>query len=99
LKDRFDIIFIDSAPVLPTVDPMVLGAEADATILIIRAGRTPKEVVMRAKDALENVDIRIAGIIMNNFENVLPYYYSYKYYKGYYGEIKSGGSFGKGRKR
>ena len=54
---------------------------------------------MRAKETLEGADVKIAGIIMNNFENVLPYYYSYKYYKGYYGKTKSGVSSGKGRRR
>jgi Mrp family chromosome partitioning ATPase len=48
--------------------------------MVVRAGSTPKEVVKRAVNLLNNSKVRVLGTVLNNIEEVLPYYYSSKYY-------------------
>jgi hypothetical protein len=44
------------------------------------AGVTPRELVVRARNVLQDVDANIMGIVVNNHAEVLPYYYGSKYY-------------------
>jgi len=47
-KFYYDLIIVDSAPVIPVSDPLIIGTEVDAIVLVIKAGVTQKEVVSRA---------------------------------------------------
>lgn len=76
----FDVVIVDSAPVLAVSDTLFLGSEIDAVLLVILAGVTPREVVIRARNVLLDSNARIGGAILNNASEVLPYYYDYKYY-------------------
>lgn len=87
VKFYYDIVLIDSAPVLAVSDTLFLGSESDAVLLVVLAGVTPAEVVARAKDALLDANLNLIGVLVNNVSEVLPYYYDYKYY-GAYKEIK-----------
>ncbi|MBU8932728.1 MAG: CpsD/CapB family tyrosine-protein kinase [candidate division Zixibacteria bacterium] len=80
LKFYYDLIFVDCAPILPVSDPMLLAPKMDAILLVVKAGATQKEVVERAVDILGADGNRITGVVLNNMNNSLPYYYDYKYY-------------------
>lgn len=87
IKFYFDTIIVDSAPVVPVSDVMVLMPEVDATLIVVKAGSTPREVVKRAVELVQNAGGKMLGIVMNNLEGVLPYYYNYSYYGySYYGQ-------------
>jgi tyrosine-protein kinase Etk/Wzc len=91
LKQEFDVILFDSSPTLPVTDSAVLGAKADGVILVYQAGKTARQALFRSKIQLENVDVKIIGVVINNLkakyiEDVTPYQ-KYRYY-GYYGEEK-----------
>ena len=91
LKQEFDVILFDSSPTLPVTDPAILGAKADGVILVYQAGKTARQALFRAKIQLENVNVKIIGVVINNLkakyiEDVTPYQ-KYRYY-GYYGEKK-----------
>ncbi|MDH4222497.1 MAG: CpsD/CapB family tyrosine-protein kinase [candidate division Zixibacteria bacterium] len=75
-----DLLIADCAPVIPVSDPMIIGPLMDGVILVIKAGFIQKEIVKRATEILNNAQVRLLGVIMNNMKEVLPYYYSYKYY-------------------
>lgn len=79
-KFYYDLIIIDSAPIIPVSDPMLLSQEVDGIILVIRAGKTQKEVVERAVDIVGGDMSKIMGVILNNVTSSLPYYYEEKYY-------------------
>ena len=83
-RRKFANIVIDSPPVIPVSDTVIMGPEVDATILVVMAGKTPKEVVMRAKDILTSTKVNLVGVVANDLKGAFPYYYSYKYYKRYY---------------
>ena len=80
LKFYFDYIVVDAPPVIPVSDPLIIANEVDGVLMVVRAGSTPKEVVKRAVNLLNNSKVRVLGTVLNNIEEVLPYYYSSKYY-------------------
>ncbi len=80
LAETYDVVIVDSPPLLPVSDTMVLAPEAEAVLFVIMAGKTPRDVVVRGKTLLADVNARIAGVVLNNSDGVLPYYYNYKYY-------------------
>jgi capsular exopolysaccharide synthesis family protein len=80
LKLLFDLIVLDAPPLLPVSDPAVLAREVDGVALVVRAGRTQREVALRGKKILDDVGANVLGIIVNNADDVLPYYYGHTYY-------------------
>jgi len=80
MKFYYDIILVDCAPVLPVSDPMLLASKLDGIVLVVKAGATQKEVVERAVEILSTNNHRVLGIVLNNMNNSLPYYYDYNYY-------------------
>jgi capsular exopolysaccharide synthesis family protein len=83
---EFPIVIVDSPPILPVSDPLLLAPEMDGVLLVVQAGKTPRQVVRRARDLLSTVEANILGVVVNNAAEALPYYYDYKYY-GYDEEV------------
>jgi Mrp family chromosome partitioning ATPase len=48
--------------------------------MIVRAGKTQRDVALRAKEILQGVGANLLGVIVNNVDDVLPYYYGHSYY-------------------
>ena len=71
------MIIIDSPPVLATSDPMVLSRQVDGVMMVIRAGKTPKEYLSKALGALNSG--KVLGIVLNGADYGLSskYYYYY----------------------
>jgi protein-tyrosine kinase len=80
IRFYYDIVIVDSAPVIPVSDPMLISSEVDGVILVLLAGKTPRKVAMRARDILLDANANLLGVVVNNLSEVLPYYYDYKYY-------------------
>ena len=80
LEFYYDIVIVDSAPVLAVSDTLFLCSEIEAVILVVLAGVTPREVVQRTKNVLDDSRANLIGVVLNNAAQVLPYYYDYKYY-------------------
>lgn len=81
MKQIFDFIILDCPPVIPVSDMMDIAPEVDGTMLVIKAGQTPREVTGRAANLLGNYGANVIGIILNDTDRVLPYYYDYSYYR------------------
>jgi len=79
-KHHFDYIILDCPPVIPVSDIIDLSPEIDGVMMVIKAGQTPKEVTKRAVNLLQNYGVKIVGLVLNDVERVLPYYYDYSYY-------------------
>jgi capsular exopolysaccharide synthesis family protein len=84
LKRLFQFVVIDAPPLLPVSDPAVLSREVDGVALVVRAGSTQRDVAQRAKKILVDAGANLLGAIVNNADDVLPYYYGHTYYR--YGE-------------
>lgn len=80
LKFYYDLIMVDCAPLLPVSDPMMLAPHVDGTLLVVKAGATQKELVERAVGILNQAQNNILGVVLNNMNRTLPYYYDYDYY-------------------
>lgn len=89
LKFYFDFIIIDSPPVIPVSDPMLIADHVDGVLMVVKAGSTQREVVNRATNLLSNAGINLLGIVLNDYEEVLPYYYKDHYYGYRYSPLKS----------
>lgn len=66
-RDKFDIVLIDTAPVLGGLESSMICAEADATVLVVSRG-TQRMAVTRALDQLRNIQATLAGIVFNRAE-------------------------------
>ncbi len=80
IKFYFDAVIVDSPPINPVTDALILAPEMDGALMVVKAGQTPKQVVRRAVELMRNTGVNILGVIVNNMKEVLPYYYDYKYY-------------------
>lgn len=77
LSPHFDWILIDSPPVIPLTDALSLARQANATLLVAREGRTPREAIEKAIAVLGRQ--RVLGIVLNAVEELD------RMYSGYYG--------------
>lgn len=80
LHKEYDLIIVDSPPVVPVSDPLLYTQAIDGLIFLVMAGRTPKEVSLRGIEIFKSAGANILGVVANNLGEVLPYYYSSKYY-------------------
>jgi polysaccharide biosynthesis transport protein len=83
LKSECDVVLVDSPPVLPVTDAIVLSRAVDATILVGTAGRTTKKEYHRSVELLEQVDAPLIGSVLNGVDSEDLYGFGYGY--GYYG--------------
>jgi capsular exopolysaccharide synthesis family protein len=80
LRPSYDLIFIDAAPIVPVVEPIMMAEHADGILLVAMAGKTPITMIRRMRGILSPVANKVAGAIVNNATEGLPYYYDYSYY-------------------
>jgi capsular exopolysaccharide synthesis family protein len=83
LSPHFDWILIDSPPVIPLTDALSLAREANATLLVAREGRTPREAIEKAIAVLGRQ--RVLGVVLNAVEGLDRMYSGYYGYSGYSG--------------
>lgn len=79
MKESYDVIIFDAPPLLSVTDAQILSNKCEGTILILSAGETEKEGILRAKEALVSSKANIIGVVMNNFQLQKDHYY-YQYY-------------------
>jgi capsular exopolysaccharide synthesis family protein len=65
LKEKFDVVIIDTAPLLAVTDAVVVAAQATGTILVVRQGRTAAGKVRAAVQALHSVEANVLGCVLN----------------------------------
>ena len=88
LRGRFDLVLIDSPPVLPVTDAAILSRYADATLMLAAAGQTRRTDLHRAVERLDQVGSTILGIVLNKVTKQTGRYYGYTYtYKPYPTEV------------
>ena len=65
LREAYDIILFDSAPVILTADAMSLAPHMDGTLLMIKSGTTTRQIALQATELLDNVNAGILGVVLN----------------------------------
>jgi capsular exopolysaccharide synthesis family protein len=79
LRNQFDLVLIDSPPVLPVTDAAILSQYADATLMLAAAGQTRRSDLHRAVEKLDQVGARILGTVLNKVTRQTGRAYGYTY--------------------
>ena len=77
LRKQFKFLVIDSPPVLPVADAMVLSTFVDGVVFVIESGATARGAVTRARKILQNVGAKVLGIVLNKVDVRHDGYYGY----------------------
>ncbi|MGC9157419.1 MAG: GumC family protein [Terracidiphilus sp.] len=88
VRQRFDLVLVDTPPVLPVADAILLGTHCDGTIGVLRAGRTSRKALRRFVQALTRNRVHVLGIVIEAVDMSATEYRSVYGYnvQGYYGE-------------
>ena len=90
---QFDQVVIDSAPVHPVSDTLLLAPRVKTVCLVVRADRTPKRAALTALKKLQNARSQVAGFILNGISPLhRREYYDYSDYYARYGEKETAAS-------
>jgi tyrosine-protein kinase Etk/Wzc len=87
LQQRYDLILMDSPPVIAVTDAAVLSTRVDAVLLVVSSGYVTRKEVDRAIQLLGNVRANLIGVLLNGLDIKRiygSYYYYYHYYQYYY---------------
>lgn len=92
LKTQFDLVILDTAPILAIADSRAVASMADSTLMVVRWRKTPTQAVQMALDQLALAEANVAGIVMTMVDvkaqmragagDELRYYKSYAQYYG-----------------
>jgi succinoglycan biosynthesis transport protein ExoP len=82
LESRFDVVIIDTPPLLPVTDAAVLSTIAGGTVVVVGAGRVDRDHLSKSLQSLETVQARVLGLVLNMIptKGTDGYYY---YRQGY----------------
>ena len=78
-RARYDHIILDTPPASLFTDAVVLGAHADAVLLVARSGTTTKYSLRHSRDLLQRANANIAGVVLNGMDQK----YERSYYRPY----------------
>ena len=78
LSTCFDWIIIDAPPLLPMADVSFWSRQADGLLLVVREGTTPKTILQKGLDTLDNP--KVIGVVLNDAHQVESSYYHHYYY-------------------
>lgn len=80
LAASYDVIVIDSPPLLPVTDAAILSKLAGGTLVVAGADRLQKQQLRASLESLEKVDAHVLGIVLNKVERKERDRYAYEYY-------------------
>ena len=86
LKSKYDIVLIDTPPIVGISDANIIAKEVDSSILVVQYRKYPLNMLRKAVSTLQAQSIEIVGAVLNNI-NVMHddyYYYYHGYYSDYY---------------
>lgn len=81
VKKRFDIVIVDTPPLIPVADTIVLKKILKTFLIVARAGSTPYPIMQQAMEELE--EAQILGVVLNGVQREKASYYN-RYYGKYY---------------
>jgi len=84
LRTRYDRIIIDTPPILPVSDALVLSKQADAVIFVVKSDATPVKQISQGLDLLARINARVTGVVVNQLDTRKAAKYSDYGYGGYY---------------
>lgn len=86
VKQAYDVVLVDSPPILQATDATILGTKVDGTLLVYKIGNVSRSALRRAKLQLDNVNVEVMGVVINGLKAEISEdfrdlrYYSYYSY-------------------
>ena len=81
MRRKFDLIVFDTPPLNAATDAVVIGTQVDATLIVIRAGKTDRNMARQKLELYQNVPAKVVGIVLNGTAIDLAHEgYSYYHY-------------------
>ncbi|ELP5730855.1 polysaccharide biosynthesis tyrosine autokinase [Vibrio vulnificus] len=87
-SQHYDLVIIDTPPVLAVTDPSIVGSLAGTTLMVARFGQNTVKEIEVARNRFEQAGIEVKGVILNAIEKKASSSYGYGYYNYSYGESK-----------
>jgi capsular exopolysaccharide synthesis family protein len=93
LKAEYDLVVIDTPPVMAVADARIIGRVVDKTIFVVRWNKTPRKVARAAIEQLRRAEVDLAGVVLQQVDlsrygrvgyGDSGYYYHYGRYGKYY---------------
>ena len=88
VSKRFDIVLIDSPPILGVSDASLLVSRADASLIVLQPRKMPIKALLRSKSLIQSAGGNIMGLVMNNVD--ITGDTQYQYYTTYYSYYSKG---------
>lgn len=81
LRQRSDIVIVDSPPVLVVADASILASRCSGAVLVVDSGRTRTEGARKVTDIMQRSQVKLLGAVLNRVGGRgRGYYYNYYYY-------------------
>ena len=99
VRDRYDVILIDTPPVGVLIDAAIIARYCDGTVLVVKEDEVTRRELVEARGQIEKIGGKVLGVVLNDvvfsFQGIKKYYYkSYQRYDvsqyGYYGSGDDG---------
>ena len=85
LLQQFDCVIVDTPPVLPVSDALLLTRLVEGVVLVVNGQKTPRHLVKEARSRLLYARAKILGVVLNRVDMVKgEYAYYYGHYSSYY---------------
>ncbi|HEX5726188.1 MAG TPA: polysaccharide biosynthesis tyrosine autokinase [Longimicrobiaceae bacterium] len=84
LAARYDLVIVDTPPVLAAADAEILGVQTDAVLMVVRAGQTERQAAQYAVQQLRAIGAHVVGAVLNDPDHKVGGYGRYAYYQEYY---------------
>jgi Mrp family chromosome partitioning ATPase len=84
LRERYDLVIVDTPPLLVVNDSSIVASEMDGNIIVVRSDGTNREALVNAVSQLHRVNARLVGLILNDLSLDSVGYSAYydSYYQG-----------------
>src|SRR5205085_3000320 len=66
LRNGAEYVLIDTPPIIAVTDAAVLAPRVDGVLLVVNAGKTKRELAVKARDMLKQVNANLLGVVLNN---------------------------------
>jgi capsular exopolysaccharide synthesis family protein len=85
IRERYDLVVLDTPPLLAVTDPCVVAPHMDGVVLTIRVGKNVRPHATRAKEILVTLDAKVVGVVVNEADRYAASAYGYSGYRYGYG--------------
>lgn len=89
LETRYTHVVIDSPPIVPFTDSVLISKLVDGVLLIVQGGKSSRRMVRRSTQILNEVGAKVLGVVLNNVNLHRDDYYYYQHYHSDYANTKA----------